>query len=716
MVNNKCIWRRRLDRRTAGVCFAFLGFTLLCTSSLGAGIVVDGATATSVATAANGRQTVNIAPAVSGVSQNTYTQFNVGTAGATLNNVGINARTIVNQVTSTNPTLISGDLSVTGPRANVVIANPNGITVDGGSFVNTGHLALSTGQVSFTDVQIAPGTYQRNVNLATSAGTIVVGPQGLTGALIGLDLLAKNISIQGPVTNTYTSPTAITRLSAGDSNAVINTGLSPTDNGHDWLQLTSPAQPRTATSYAIDITSAGSLVSGRIELIVTDKGPGVRSAGPLNATYGDFALTSNGSVQLVNTTITAANGISLNAKDAVAFSNVDARANGGGFTVSASGDILLAESRVLASDAVVMDGASITLQHTRADTSTLASANSGILLKSAGDITSVNTLVQGRKSIEGNTESAGAVTLAASGNIVNQTTPGGQLSILFGQEGDVSLSAGGGITNRNARILSNQNVAITAGGDFANVIDHTEGVMGGAPVSYARSSPRWLVFSKRESGMTVDYGSLADPARLSYVTADAGNIRINANNVINHGGSILSNSGEISIQASRTFTNEAVFTGQVSYGRSCVFLCRYHAESTVQSFGGMIEAGGDIRLAAGSQILNVGGTVLAIGGLYLSAPQVIARGVTGYTAFVRDHDLKAWFGNNWATIYRTDTGGLYRAGSGQVEIDGEGQIEGGSFVAPGGVNASRGVTTIRSPYRTPVTQRNHLGLVSWFGL
>src|SRR6266702_1284291 len=88
-----------------------------------AGIVVDGGTVTTVLRASNGGQTVNIAPAVSGVSQNTYSSFNVSTAGATLNNVGINARTIVNQVTSTNSSLIEGALTVAGPRANVVLAN-----------------------------------------------------------------------------------------------------------------------------------------------------------------------------------------------------------------------------------------------------------------------------------------------------------------------------------------------------------------------------------------------------------------------------------------------------------------------------------------------------------------------------------------------------------------------------------------------------------------
>jgi len=198
------------------------------TLAASAGVVIDGGTATSVSMAANGHQTVNIAPAISGVSSNTYTQFNVGKAGVDFNNVGINARNIVNQVTSTNPSRIEGAITVLGPRANVILADPNGITVNGGSFVNTGNVALITGQVSFYDFAPAPGQIQRNVIITTNRGSIEIGPDGLSGAMLNLELIAKGITINGPVANTFSNPNAGVRIVAGDSGAEIDGSVSPT--------------------------------------------------------------------------------------------------------------------------------------------------------------------------------------------------------------------------------------------------------------------------------------------------------------------------------------------------------------------------------------------------------------------------------------------------------------------------------------------------------
>ncbi|CAM3058565.1 Filamentous haemagglutinin FhaB/tRNA nuclease CdiA-like TPS domain-containing protein [Burkholderia ubonensis] len=698
-------------------CLAAAGALPRC--ALAAGIVPDGGTATSVSLAPDGRQLVNLAPAVAGVSSNTYSSFNVTAAGATLNNTGINARTIVNQVTSTNPSLIQGQIDVAGQRANVVLANPNGITVNGGSFVNTGHVALSTGNVSFNDVQIAPGVIQRNVVLDTATGTIVVGPGGLASALIGLDLIAKTIRIDGPVHNTYTSPTAGVRLLAGTSQVTLDTGLSPTDDKHEWLTRSATMNPDTASSYAIDITAAGSLTSGRVELIVTDRGPGVRSAGPLNASLGDFLLTSNGNVELSNTKIDVAQDFSMTAQGGIALTDTQVKVNAGKAILATDGALTFAGSSLLASGSVKLSGAGIALNPDGAMAgSTVASSQSGVVLKSTADIVNVGSLVQGQAAIDADTDSAGAVTLNAAGRILNQSLPQSRLGILFGVQGDVSLTAGGDVVNRNARILSNRNVSVVAGGDLNNVVDHDSGVQNGAVVGFSERGGRFLIFRHRSDGFTVDYGSLADASKLAYITADAGNVMVRAANVTNIGGSILSNGGAIDIAARDNLLTQAVFTGQASFRRSCFVFCSSSASSNVQAFGGVIEANTDITLKAGKQITNTGGTVLALGNLTLDAPKTLAQGVPGYTAINRDHDLKAWFGNRWAAIYAADTGGIFTGGSGKVRLTGEADIEGGAFNAPGGIAAAGGVVTIRAPRREPLTigNGNHLGLVSWFGL
>ncbi|KWB96520.1 filamentous hemagglutinin N-terminal domain-containing protein [Burkholderia ubonensis] len=698
-------------------CLAAAGTLPRC--ALAAGIVPDGGTATSVSLAPDGRQLVNLAPAVAGVSSNTYSSFNVTAAGATLNNTGINARTIVNQVTSTNPSLIQGEIAVAGPRANVVLANPNGITVNGGSFVNTGHVALSTGNVSFNDVQIAPGVIQRNVVLDTATGAIVVGPGGLASALIGLDLIAKTIRIDGPVNNTFTSPTAGVRLLAGSSRVELNTGLSPSDNANDWLTRSATMNPDTASSYAIDITAAGSLTSGRVQLIVTDRGPGVRSAGPLNASLGDFLLTSNGNVELSNTKIDVAQDFSMTTQGGIALTDTQVKVNAGKASLATDGALTFAGSSLLASGSVKLSGAGIALNPDGAMAgSTVASSQSGVVLKSTADIVNVGSLVQGQAAIDADADSAGAVTLNAAGRILNQSLPQSRLGILFGVQGDVSLTTGGDVVNRNARILSNRNVSVVAGGDLNNVVDHDSGVQNGAVVGFSERGGRFLIFRHRSDGFTVDYGSLADASKLAYITADAGNVTVRAANVTNIGGSILSNGGAIDIAARDNLLTQAVFTGQASFRRSCFVFCSSSASSNVQAFGGVIEANTDITLKAGKQITNTGGTVLALGNLTLDAPKTLAQGVPGYTAINRDHDLKAWFGNRWAAIYAADTGGIFTGGSGKVRLTGEADIEGGAFNAPGGIAADGGVVTIRAPRREPLTigNGNHLGLVSWFGL
>ena len=115
---------------------------------------------------ANGLPLVNIqTPSAAGVSRNTYRQFDVKSKGAILNNsnkntqtqlggwvqgnpylAGGTAKVILNEVNSQNPSLLNGYIEVAGSRAQVVIANPAGISCSGCGFINANRATLTTGK------------------------------------------------------------------------------------------------------------------------------------------------------------------------------------------------------------------------------------------------------------------------------------------------------------------------------------------------------------------------------------------------------------------------------------------------------------------------------------------------------------------------------------------------------------------------------------------
>jgi filamentous hemagglutinin family protein len=826
--------------------------------------VADGGTATTVSTAANGHQTVTLALATAGVSTNTYSQFNVGKAGVDLDNNGVNARNIVNQVTSTNPSLIEGALRVLGPRANVIIANPNGITVNGGAFINTGNVALTTGGVSFSDYVVA-GQPQRNILLSTNQGTIEIGPDGLAGAMLNLELIAKNVKVNGPVVNSFSNVNSGIRVVAGDSAAQIDGAVSPTDNLTPWIGYSSP-NTSNPNVIAVDITPLGSLTAGKIQLVVTDQGAAVKHAGVMYANVGDFVISSTGDLQIAGGHIQAAGNVivatngfhadsgmngqaniqAANTIDvrspAISVANtqfdaggnillgIDGQATTAGTTISNStfhaaggigiynhdnavsmtGSVVIAnqnlllsaqsanlstqwsdntaQSTLLTSQAGVVDltlnndltltgakvngtagsnvtagslilaashsadgsasdrallesiGAGVAIQTTNATKvigsdilaafdvainsagfsslndgtsgSTVVAVNGSVVVHSSTDITNIGSLIQGTTRNAGNPQSQGAVTLNAGGNILNESPSETLLGAIFGKSDDVVLTATGNITNHHARILTNKALTLQAQGDVQNFVDKQSGSNNEQPQVMQSQGTRWLIFTQNTSSFDVDYGKVGMPSQLAYLVAGT-DMTIKGNNVINRGGELDANNGNIRIMAANQFQNQALFDGSAHFSSKCLFVCHMSASSNITSHGGLISASGDIDITAGVQASNIGGRVLALNDLTVTAPKTYATGVMGYTTYERNSGFKAWFGDTWARLYAADVGGTWTANSGKTSINGQAIVDGGTFNGATGVNATGGIVVQQAPILAPVSIENHLGMTTW---
>ena len=242
---------------------------------------------------ANGIPLVNItAPSSGGVSRNEYETFNVPDKGAILNNSytlsktelagyvqGNNnlaerpAKIIVNEVTGAGPTSMDGFLEVAGNRADVVIANPNGITVNGGGFINTGKAFLTTGK----PVYDGEDHLQR---FDITGGDILIEGKGLGGKETGsLAILSRAVKINAGIW-------------AKDLH--ITTGANSIDA--KTLEASAIEGKGGRPAFALDTAAIGGMYAGRITLVGTEKGLGVNNSGTWSA-EDNLTLDWNGDLK-----------------------------------------------------------------------------------------------------------------------------------------------------------------------------------------------------------------------------------------------------------------------------------------------------------------------------------------------------------------------------------------------------------------------------------
>ncbi|HDC4367650.1 TPA: hemagglutinin repeat-containing protein [Enterobacter cloacae] len=295
---------------------------------------------TQIDKAANGVPVVNIAtPNQSGISHNKYNDYNVGKEGLILNNAtgqlnqtqlggliqnnpnlkaGQEAKGIINEVTGANRSNLQGYTEVAGKAANVIVANPYGITCNGCGFINTPNVTLTTGK----PVLDASGKLQ---SLDVTQGAVTIEGAGLNGSQSdAVSIISRATEINA-------------QLHAKDLRVVAGANRVAADGSVSALK-----GEGTAPKVAVDTGALGGMYANRIRLVSSETGVGV-NLGNLNARQGDIALNSAGKVVLKNTL--ASGSTTVNAADVTLRGDHKA---GGNVTVSGQTALTLDQAHVAA--------------------------------------------------------------------------------------------------------------------------------------------------------------------------------------------------------------------------------------------------------------------------------------------------------------------------------------------------------------------------------
>ncbi|QJU41274.1 DUF637 domain-containing protein [Serratia marcescens] len=243
---------------------------------------------------------VNIAtPNGAGISHNTYKDFNVGPQGAVLNNAthggktqlgveiysaqgntylkGKPAELIINEVIGGSRSELQGKLEVFGNKANVMIANPNGITCDGCGFINAPGVTLTTGKPQF-DKQ---GALEA---LEVKKGGVTIGGKGLDGSGADyVDIISRATELNGKINAQNLSLTqGANRISFKDGSIkpIAGEGAKP--------------------QLAVDTKALGGMYANKIRLVANEDGVGVNLK-DLTSKQRDITLSVNGMIELGNT-------------------------------------------------------------------------------------------------------------------------------------------------------------------------------------------------------------------------------------------------------------------------------------------------------------------------------------------------------------------------------------------------------------------------------
>ena len=552
--------------------------------------------------AGNGVPVVNIAPPNgAGISHNQFNEYNVGQQGLILNNAtgqlnqtqlggliqnnpnlkaGQEAKGIINEVTGGSRSQLQGYTEVAGKAANVMVANPYGITCNGCGFINTPNATLTTGKPQFD----AAGNLS---TLEVTKGTITVEGQGLNASgSDALSLISRATEVNAAIhAKNLTVTTGANRVDAsGKATAIAGEGAAPV--------------------VAVDTGALGGMYANRIHLVSTEKGVGV-NLGNLAARQGDITLDANGKMTVRESvtsgsltakgdgvTLTgshkAGGDIAVNSTQDMALNNATLAADGK-LTLSSAGNTTLAGSSLTSGGDMALGGKQLT-----SDASTQANAAGNATLK-AQTITHQGQLTTGGDAQIAAVQLDNRGTVAAKGGLTASASTVNNSGTLQGQ----TLGITGDNVQNNGSLASASDARISAG-QLDNL--GTVAAKGGLTASASTVNNSGTL-----QGQTL--GITGDNVQNNGTLAASGALSVDAGTLTGGADSVITGKGDVTLTAQ----GAADLAGQVNADGTLTVT----AGSMQTRQNAQLQSGGDMTLAASDATLN--GTQAAKGTLGVTA-------------------------------------------------------------------------------------------------
>ncbi|MEX9906707.1 DUF637 domain-containing protein [Providencia rettgeri] len=337
---------------------------------------------------------INIAtPNGAGISHNKFQQFSVDKQGAVLNNATTNvnsqiagqikananlkgnaANLIINEVTGSNRSELQGKLEVAGKGANVLIANPNGITCNGCSFVNTPAITLTTGKPILDNKGVLSA-------VEVKKGSVVIGANGMNAeAQTYADIISRATELNGQI-------------------KAKNLTLMQGTNRVDFQKgtVTPIAGEGAKPSISVDTKALGGMYANQVKLVSTESGVGINLSN-MQANQNDLTLTVDGKITLAGN-IQGKKDINISTKNLQINTNANVNATKditlATNTLANNGKVTAGKDMRVFADNVSNTGNSALIQaqdnlwmqkNAKGDLSTLIENKSGTIKTNAGDL------------------------------------------------------------------------------------------------------------------------------------------------------------------------------------------------------------------------------------------------------------------------------------------------------------------------------------------